>query len=178
MKKLFSISLVFLLMLNVLGYYGVFLGLQYKNTRDLSQRLDADDYNEDEAITIKVQVAIPYMTETGYERVKGEIEYNGEFYSLIKQKLANDTLFIVCIRNHERKEIKNALSDYVKTFSDKTSDDGNQAKTIPSFIKDFLPTEISLETSVAGWIHAFHFGHFTESAPSLYLTINSPPPRV
>ena len=36
----------------------------------------------------------------GYERVNGEFEHNGEFFKLVKQKLENDTLNIVCIKDH------------------------------------------------------------------------------
>jgi hypothetical protein len=117
------------------------------------------------------------MEKTDFERVSGEFEHEGEFYTLVKQRFEHDTLFVVCIKNHERKEIKKALSDYVKTFTDEPAA-GHQGKTIPSFIKDFLPSEISLEPLVAGWTIAFHFGQFTASPASQYLTITSPPPRV
>jgi hypothetical protein len=176
LKKTFSILLVILLLLNVLGYYGVFLGLQYKNAHDLALRLDADNYSNDEAVTIKVPVAIPYMETTDYERATGEFEYNGEFYSLVKQKFVQDTLVIVCVKNHERKQIKNALVNYVKTFTDKPAS-GHQAKTVPSLIKDFLPTNISIESSVTGWVLASPFKKEANTFASTDLPIISPPPR-
>jgi hypothetical protein len=176
-KKSLSILLVVLLMLNVLGYYLVFLGLQYKSTYDTTLRIDSNNYSVDEEITIKVPLAIPYMENKGYERVTGEIEHNGEYFTLVKQKLQNDTLFIVCIKNHDREKLANALGDYVKTFT-ATPADSHQAKTIPAFIKDFLPSKISLESSVAGWMLALDFRQCTNACPSAYLTINSPPPRV
>jgi hypothetical protein len=176
LKKTFSILLVVLLLLNVLGYYGVFLGLQYKNTHDLALRLDADNYTNDEAVTIKIPLAIPYMESTDYERVTGEFEHNGEFYTLVKQKLVQDTLIIVCVKNHEGKQIKKALVDYVKTFTDKPTS-GNQAKTIPALIKDFLPTNISIESSNIGWVLGSSFKNESNLLMSIDLSIISPPPR-
>jgi hypothetical protein len=161
-----------------MGYYGVFLGMQYKNTRDIALRLDTQDFSERETITFKVPLAIPYMEDKAYERANCEIEHNGEFFRLVKQKYENDTLYIVCIKNTERKEIKKALADYVYSFTDKPVEPGGQTKTIPSFIKDYLPTEFRLESSVAGWSNALSFEHFAESTASLYLPIHSPPPRI
>lgn len=177
MRKVASICLLALLLLNIVGYYGVFLGLKYKNTVEVALRLDADNFEEGEFIVIKVPLAVPYMGNTGYERVNGEIEHNGEFYNLVKQKLSNDTLFVVCVKNHQRKHIEKALEDYVRTFTDKASETGHQAKLVPSFIKDFLPTEILIESSVAGWSKSMSFGQM-EPAP-LYpdSTPTYPPPK-
>jgi hypothetical protein len=41
-----SWSLVFLLLLNVLGYYLFFVVLQYSNEIAMTRRLDADSYGE------------------------------------------------------------------------------------------------------------------------------------
>lgn len=178
MRTTFSILLIVLLLLNVLGYYGVFLGLQYKNAQDFTSRLDAEDYTEEETFTIKVPLVVPYHTDDQqYERVNGEIEHKGEFFRLVKQKLSKDTLYIVCIKDHTGKNIKKALSDYVKTFSDKPADANHQSKTVPSFIKDFLSIEISLMSSVHGWIHTINFPQGNETFSSLFLTITTPPPR-
>jgi hypothetical protein len=176
-KKITSICLLVLLLLNVMGYYGVFMGLRYKNTLDVAIQLDADDYDESEVIVIKVPLSVPYMENTDFERVSGEIEHKGEFYNLVKQKLSNDTLFVVCVKNQQRKHIEKALEDYVKTFTDKASEPGHQAKLVPSFIKDFLPTEILIESSIAGWSTSISFGQI-DSAP-LYPdpTTTSPPPK-
>jgi hypothetical protein len=119
------------------------------------------------------------MENKDYERVTGEIEHNGAYFTLVKQKLQNDTLYIVCIKNHDREKLANALGDYVKTFTDKPADShSHQAKTIPGFIKDFLPSKISLESSVAGWMLAYHYQHSSNTCNSAYLSINSPPPRI
>jgi hypothetical protein len=71
-----------------------------------------------ETVTLKVPVAIPYLQNTDFERVNGEFEHNGEFFRLVKQRFASDTLYIVCIKDTRSKHIKQALAEYVKTFSD------------------------------------------------------------
>jgi hypothetical protein len=176
MKKVISIVLVALLMLNVLGYYGLVLGLKYQNTQRITQQLDADLYEKDETITLHVPLAIPYYAATEFERVNGEIEYGGEFYRLVKQKFLRDTLYIVCIKDVKSKHIKQALTDYVKTFTDHPVD-GTSGKTVPGFIKDYLTTNFGLGSSSTGWNLSFEFCTVTEPFSLFFLSIHSPPPE-
>ncbi len=130
------------------------MGLQFKTSQDLVQRLDNLDYSDDETVTLKVPMAIPYHIDSDeYERVDGEIEHQGEFYRLVKQKLVKDTLYIVCIKDTESKRLKQALADYVKTFTDKPSTPNHHQTNIAStFIKDYLPQSFNIEHSSFGWI--------------------------
>lgn len=175
MKRTVAILLILLLMLNVVGYYGFFAGLKYHNALQANQRLDNDLYDESDAITLKVPLSIPYYGNTDFERVNGEIEHNGEFYRLIKQKFSNDTLYIVCIKDLDSKRIHGALVQYVKTFSDQTDDDNTQ--TIPSFIKDYVSTSFRLGTATAGWSLGLSYPVVENPTFNLYLTHNSPPPE-
>jgi hypothetical protein len=177
-KKIVALFLVFLLLFNALGFYGLLQGLRYKTALDLVHRLDNDLYAEDETLTIKVPIAIPYQLDSeDYERVDGEIEYEGELYRLVKQKFESDTLFIVCIKDHDSKRIKQALADYVKTFTDKPFHAKHSGKIFISLIKDFLPTSISLSAAAKGW----NYSVTLESPPAFYdnrtVTVFTPPPR-
>jgi hypothetical protein len=119
---------------------------------DLVRRLDSQRYSEDETILLKIPVAVPYrMDSDSYERVDGEFEHEGEFYRLVKQKYQNDTLYMVCIKDHASKRIEQALEDYVKTFTDTPVNGQSAAKNFTSFIKDFLPTSIEIATASNGW---------------------------
>lgn len=135
-----------------MGYYGVFLGLQYHNHAAVTQKLDDNNYDESSAVVLKVPISVPYMTDQhDFERVDGFFEYNGEYYRLVKQKYAKDTLTIVCFKDTKNKQITNALTDYVKTFSDQGSEQKSQSKISISFIKDYLPQSFSLKNIASGW---------------------------
>jgi hypothetical protein len=158
MRKILSIVLSLLLLMNVLGYYGVFMGLHYKNSQDLMQRFDANDYGEQETVTIKVPLALPYASsDDQFERVDGELEHNGEFYRLVKQRLHEDTLYIVCYKDNQSKRIKQALADYVKTFTDKPVDAKSSGKVIQNFIKDYISSVIKIESVTGGWENSLSF---------------------
>lgn len=151
-RRLAPILLIAVLLFNMVGYYGLFIGLRLKNTQDLISRLDAETYSEAETFTLKIPMAIPYhIDHNNYERVDGEIEYKGEFYRLVKQKISNDTLFIVCLADKQSKNIKQTFSDYVKTFADKHSSSKNNGKLFQNFLKDYIASSLTLETSNVGW---------------------------
>ena len=178
MRKVFSIVFTALLLLNVMGYYGVFLGLQYKNDRDMVAKFDREDYSADETIIIKVPVSIPYaMDNEDFVRVDGKFEHKGEVYRLVKQKLASDTLYVVCIPDPENKRIEEALTSYVKTFTD-SHDQHSGATVLVSFIKDYIPQTFSLQHKAEGWeIEVIKQTPCLELIPSFTASIIHPPER-
>lgn len=167
------------MLFNALGFFGLFIGLRYKTKLDLVQRLDNNDYLDEETVTLKVPLALPYHIDSEeYDRVDGEIEHDGQFYQLVKQKLEKDTLYIVCIKDHDSKRINQALSDYVKTFTDKPVDAKQTAKFFTGFIKDFLPSSIEITSATSGWSCTVATTNLYDSFSSRSIAVFSPPPQI
>jgi hypothetical protein len=57
---------------------------------------------------------------------------------LVKQRLYKDTFHIVFIKDEMGTLIKHALSDYAKTFSEKSQDDAQQLIILPIFLREYL----------------------------------------
>lgn len=178
LKKAVAIFLVFLLLFNALGFYGLLQGLQFKNTLDLVKRLDNKQYSKDETITLKIPFSVPYQVNSNaYERVDGQIQFEGEYYRLVEQKLSRDTLFVVCIKDHASKRIMAALEDYVKTFTDQPVQAKNTGKSFISFIKDFLPPSNLKSTVSEGWNYSVVSTPIAEKFSSRTLAVFTPPPQ-
>ena len=178
MKRGFTIFLLALFLLNVLGYYGIFLGLEFKNQKEMKALFDDADYLPQEEITVKIPITVPYATDSReFTRVDGEFEYNGEVYRMMKQRVISDTLHIVCVRDAQSKEIKQALTDYVKTFSDKPVNEKGSTKSVQNFIKDYISCSTVIESRVLGWNNTFSFSEYLRVFESLTIQLNSPPPR-
>lgn len=180
LKKLFSSLFVALILLNVMGYYGLFLGLQYKNTRDLISQFDAGTYNADEAEVFKIPFRAPngYSSET-FERVDGDFKRNGKVYRLIKQRLFRDTFHIVYIKDKVGTALNDALVDYVRTFSDETSDQGQHATILPLFIKEYFARPFSLQSWSPGYEQAVRKeSHVCVLIDTFETSIVHPPERV
>lgn len=153
MRRIVAIALLLLLLFNVLGFYGIFMGLQYQNRQQLVQRFDTNQYDESQTITFKVPLSIPYAGDRqDYVRVDGEFEHEGEFFHMIKQRLSQDTLYVVCVNDQQSKRIHRAMTDYVKTFGDDAAGSQDQSKTIvPSFIKEYLLESHRIDGASSGW---------------------------
>ncbi len=139
--------------MNTMGYYAIFLGFQVHSDRKFTSRLESDRYAEDDLITIKVPVSIPYMMDReDYSRADGKFSSEGRQYRMVKQKYAQDTLTIVCVRDTDSEQIQVALSDYVSTFTDSPAQPAKHtSKASISFIKDFLAVNTQVTVSVEGW---------------------------
>ncbi len=165
-----------LLLLNAMGYYGLFLGLEYRNEVTMIQALDQEEYDEASAITLKIPLTAPYLSDDpSFRRVNGVFEYNGEFLRLVKQRYAKDTLTIVCVKDHTNKRIHEALSEYVKTFADAPLQPSG-AKLVVSMSKDYLPGEFSLAVAESGWQREINPGTYRiDLFPAFATRILHPP---
>lgn len=151
-RRLITYCLLFLFLLNALGFYGIFAGLHWKNGRDLNSRLDDNQYSAAETRTFKIPLHVPYGVDSkDFERVEGEFQYEGETFRLVKQRLHRDTLELVVVRDAKSKEINQALADYVKTFTDKPESAKSTTKITFDFSKDFLSTRIAISSQHTGW---------------------------
>ena len=155
-----------LFLLNAVGFYGIFVGLQFKYAQEANEKLDDDQYPDEAALTFKVPLSVPYsVDQPNFERVTGEFEHQGEVYRLVKQKLYHDTLYIVCVKDANSKQINQALSAYVKTFADQPLNPNPTSKLIQSLIKDYLLAGTIIESQSIGWenqvVHVgYHANYF------------------
>lgn len=179
MRRIVAIALLLLLLFNVLGFYGIFMGLQYQNRQQLVQRFDADQYDESQTITFKVPLSIPYAGDRqDYVRVDGEFEHEGEFFHMIKQRLSQDTLYVVCVNDQQSKRIHRAMTDYVKTFGDDAAGQDHANIIVPSFIKEYLIESHHMDRSSRGWAQPIcRHGALTVFIPTFQSSIVHPPER-
>jgi len=162
-----------------MGYYGVFMGLQYQNNVAMTRSIDSNQYEESQTVTIKIPIAVPYMNDNAaFERVDGIFEYKGQYYRLVKQKYQHDTLTVVCIRDVENKRIHEAISSFVKTFTDKAADSHHGAKNTVSFIKDYIVQTFTIKSISGGWQREVETsGHSRHLIPSFIPSVIHPPER-
>lgn len=140
MKKALSILLLLVFLFNVGGYYIVFWGLRYQTDQELTYRLNTDQYDRSETLEIKIPVTLPYPIQSrDFERVDGRFEHNGEHFKLVKHKLQNDTLYIVCLRDQETRQLVAALTDYVHLTQARPEADSSQKArhSLSKLVKDF-----------------------------------------
>lgn len=131
LKKIIAILLLALHVFNFAGYGAVFNLLQQRASTQIVDMLDKGAYDETELMEVKIPFPLPYATNwKEYERCDGEFEISGVIYNYVKRKLCNDTLFLLCIPNHEMMKIATAKSDFAQVSND-FANTGNGKKSQP-----------------------------------------------
>ncbi|HZY79060.1 MAG TPA: hypothetical protein VFE50_06015 [Cyclobacteriaceae bacterium] len=177
MRRLTAAVLLSLILFNVIGYYGVYLGLRAKANSDLRQQLDANNFDESETITIRVPLALPYQSDwSSFQRVDGDFEKDGEFYNLVKQKIERDTLIIIAVKDHREATLFESLTNYVQSHTD-TPLSEKAGKMIDNLAKDFLFNKSELTVDCIGWFLETSFEAVDYSVLTAATDVHSPPPR-
>ena len=97
--------------------------VQHKNNRGLEKLFDNDLYDESQLVELKVALNLPYQTNRPvYERVDGEIEFDGILYKYVKRKVANDTLYVMCLPNIQKMHLEKSKIDFFKMANDLQKD--------------------------------------------------------
>lgn len=176
MKRVITIGLLFVFLLNALGFYGILWGWKWKSSRDLNRQL-SDETTALATRTIKVPLAVPYGVDSQtYERVEGEFQFEGETFRLVKQRLYRDTLELVVVKDVKAQHINQALADYVKTFTDKPHQGKQSAKITIDFSKDYISTSIATTSAHTGWEMPLLFiGYTSKLKASFMASIIQPP---
>ena len=178
MKKLFAILLLIVFLFNVGGYYVVFVALRFQATVELTQRLDADQYSQDELVELRLPVNLPYpLQENDFQRVDGKFEHEGQFYRLVKQKLENDELIIICIKDKKEKQLDQSMKDYSKFANDIPSSSKKTQNILSKLLKDFESLESGTIQRSNRWLQNISFASLECKIANEPLSITAPPPK-
>ncbi len=114
-KKLAAIIMLFLLLFNLIGYRAWFYYTQQKADKQLVASLDKEAYNDNDLITIKIPLSLPYQTDQrDFERVDGEIKLNGTIYKYVKRKVYHGELVLLCLPDHNKMKLESAKGEFFK----------------------------------------------------------------
>jgi hypothetical protein len=141
LKKIVSIALLIVFLFNLGGYYIFFWGLMIRSDLDLTARLDADAYVEEEVIELKAPLAIPYGTDQeSLPRINSRIEHRGEYYRMVKQRLVRDTLHLVFIKDNNVRKLSDSRNDFTRLTQESNSGEESQQFNFSKLPCDFEPT--------------------------------------
>jgi hypothetical protein len=178
-KRLSAILFLAILLFN---FYGYRLMLQYMQDRQaslLEAQLDRQQYSEDELISIKTPLHLPYYSSSpDFERAYGSIEVDGITYEYVKRRVHQDTLELLCLPNHGKMQLQSAEREFFKLSLDATAaQNGKKPVTLKISLPDFcqdLPA-FSLDALTAAPIK--HTAFNTIFLPAGYSSIGEHPPQ-
>jgi hypothetical protein len=141
--------------------------------------MDADAYSAEEVVILSLPVSLPYpIHDATYERANGEVEYRGEFYHLVKQKVERDTLFMVCVKDREQKRIETAINEYANISNNLPAGTKHTLDFFGKLFKDYTSagsTETSLKLELK---YDFLFAFYSQGIIKHVFPVDSPPPEL
>lgn len=155
-----------------------FWGLRVQAKNDLLQRLEAEAFSSEEVVVLNLPISIPYpMPNEGYESASGEVEYRGEFYHLVKQKIENDTLFMVCVKDQNQKQLQRTMNEFTNLANNLPATTKHAMDLLGKLFKDYTATSfLTLQASLA-LTNVIFFESQALEVINQSIQIDSPPPE-
>jgi len=177
-RKLLAAFFLFIFAFNVGGYYLIFWGLQYHAGRQIEARADAGAYTSDDEVIFHVPLALPYPTmHNEFTRANQTFEHDGEFYQVIKQKIENGQLVLICLKDQQQKKLTRALSELTKV-NHLPGDAKQTLRTLAKLFKDFQFSETSFLHPGSAWSLEIGLTTLLLSSNPPGIEVAGPPPRL
>jgi hypothetical protein len=120
------------LLFNFYGYRLVFDCMQNHEDALLSAKLDKEQYEEAELISIKTPLHLPYYSSSPeFERAYGSVEVKGMEYRYVKRRVFHDTLELLCLPDAGKMKIRSAQNEFSKTAADGNATNPSKKQASP-----------------------------------------------
>ena len=114
--------------------------------------LDKDQYDTNDLISITVPLNNPYQLEqTNFQRIDGEINFQGKNFKYVKRKVSDGKLILLCIPDARKMVLKKGKAEY-----------GNNVNDLNGSSKS---------SSHSGTQKNFNGNDYTSETPQLYTSI-------
>jgi hypothetical protein len=119
LRKSAAIILLLILLFNIIGYRVWFYYAEQKADMAMESRLDKDEYDINELISITVPLDNPYQLEQrNFQRIDGEINFQGKNFKYVKRKVSDGKLILLCIPDARKMVLKKGKAEYGNAAND------------------------------------------------------------
>jgi hypothetical protein len=170
LRKYASIILLLILLFNMVGYRAWFYYAEQKADVAMESRLDKNQYDESDLISLTIPLNNPYQIEqTRFERINGEVNFQGKTYKLVKRKVTDGNLVLLCMPDTRKMVLKKAKTEFGNAASGLTSNSKNSPRSGTQknfsgsdYLKEFASLEIGKSEQKLFIYHPFHSIYFAD----------------
>ena len=122
---------------NMFGYQLMIAYWQQCNYAHVEAKIDRNQYNEADLVSIKVSLNLPYYTGSQeFERVYGSINIKGVDYEYVKRRVYADTLELLCLPNHQKTKLNTVSSEITKAATDAANSPAKKSVHLKTLLPD------------------------------------------
>jgi hypothetical protein len=182
-KRIAAIILLGLLLFNWIGYEIYTAVLEDHADKSMVANLDQNNYSDADLISIKVPAVhlSSYVNSKEFQRVDGQIEFEGIQYNYVKRRFIEDSLELLCIPNKTATRIQTARNEFFKLVNDlqhpgqsKKSDQHNSS--FKGFSAEYFSNMQVIVIPDLALVRLKTTDHYLLQIPSVYLTRAGQPP--
>lgn len=155
-----------------------------QQSAQLELQIDNKDYDASSLIEIRVPVTLPYQTDwKEFERVDGEIAFNGMHYKYVERKLEAGEMIYKCIPDHHKKQLVNARENFFKLVNEMQSQsqgketNNKQQHTYKTFSFDYCEKLSAFALHLPETKQAPRFVHSTQALLTASILTPEQPPE-
>ena len=179
LKKTVAIFLLMIFLFNVGGYHLLFWSLRLQAKKDLLHRLDAEQYASEEFVVLSLPITLPYLLhQPDFTPAHGEVEFKGQFYSMVKQMVKGDTLYMICIKDRNRSQLETTFAEYTNLASDIPLGFADGIDVLSKLYKDYTFVEMDALYLPFTITSPTLSGPTDFMAASPLIQVESPPPQL
>ena len=175
MKKIAVIAVLFVFMVNTMGYYIVFRCNQYLVKKEMVAQIRGGIFHSD---IVLLKILSPEKEQQFHWRDKNEFSWYGKLYDVIVERKSGDTTMFYCLRDKKEETL---LADF-SFYLNRTGRSGSSAKDNPIHaLLHNLVTQALIQSPTLpaqGQGVTFIFPVFQTPIFPVYLVHFAPPPEI
>lgn len=178
MRRFVAIVLLFVFLLYHIGYYGFYLITSYQLDNHWHVKTYQDKLEEEVLLHAAIPLAVPYQSnQTEYVPASGKVEVDGNFYRLVRQRYANDTLHVIYVPDILQKELQQSVDKWLSTIIPIPQSDADSQHLWISLTKSFLIHKTLQLDEPVRLISIQKYGYVALNEYEFISVIFSPPPQ-
>lgn len=101
LKRLITISLLFIYLFNIGGQLAFYQYAVYKTENFFNEQISKNRYNVNDLTEIKIPVNLPDITDGQcYQSLNGQVQFEDASYNYVRIKITRTAIYLVCIPNY------------------------------------------------------------------------------
>ncbi len=178
MRKSAAIILLFVFFLYNIGYYGFYMAFNYQLDQKWNTKVLEDNLIEEELLHTSIPLSIPYQPDQNeYRTINGKLEIDGNYYRIVSQKYARDTLHVIYVNDTLQEGLEQSMNEWLSSLYQKPLSNDQDIQFWKVLAKDFMIDEFwqladpDRQLAIQPYpIHSLKQYYFKSSIPS-------PPPQ-
>ena len=111
-------AMLMLLVFNLGGYQLLFQYFIYQSDDFITGQINNNRYKSTDLVEVKIPVHLVISDWDAFQPIGGQVKLKDKVYNYAELRLTRDTMYLMCLPNHEKARIINAKNVYNKQVND------------------------------------------------------------